>query len=151
MGARSAVGRFLALRGVERRLLLHALLVLALVRVALWSIATGSVLRYVLGRSAGPAVRSSGTDPREVGRAVERASRLVPRATCLPQALAALLLLARHGHPAVLRIGVKRGGSGELLAHAWVDCAGRTVIGGYGVHQYAVLPDLDDALVLPFR
>jgi hypothetical protein len=141
--------RFVALPHAERTMLLHALLTLALVRLALWVVPAPALLRYVLGRSARSAARTS-IDPRAVGRAVERAARVVPRATCLPQALAALLLLGRYGHRGVLRIGVKRGGDGELLAHAWVDCARRTVIGGAGVKEYAVLPALEDALPLQF-
>jgi hypothetical protein len=150
-GARTVVRRFLALPGAERRMLLNALPVLALVRLALWTVPTRPLLQYVLGRAAQPDPRSTAPDPRAVGRAVERAARVIPRATCLPQALTALLLLARHGHSGVLRVGVKRGRHGELLAHAWVECTGRTVIGGHGVRQYAVLPELEDALGLQFR
>jgi hypothetical protein len=142
--------RFLALSRVERRLLLNATLVLALVRLALWTVPTRSLLRFVLGHPILSTVQPLAA-PRSVGRAVERAARIVPRATCLPRALAALLLLARHGHHAVLRVGVKRGSQGELLAHAWVDCAGSTVIGGAGAKQYTLLPDLDDALGFRFR
>jgi hypothetical protein len=61
--------------------------------------------------------------------AVTGASRYVPAATYLTQALATQVLLSRLGHPASLRIGVARSEAGEFQAHAWVACQGRVVIG----------------------
>jgi hypothetical protein len=62
--------------------------------------------------------------------AVTVASRYVPAATCLTQALAVQGLLAGRGHPACLCIGLARSAAGRFQAHAWVECAGRVVIGG---------------------
>ena len=45
---------------------------------------------------------------------------------CLPRALVLRAMLARRGHEAVLRIGVRRPDTG-LEAHAWVECGGRAV------------------------
>jgi hypothetical protein len=39
-------------------------------------------------------------------------------------------LLAHHGDPAVIRIGVAKNKNGQLEAHAWVESRGRVVIGG---------------------
>lgn len=50
------------------------------------------------------------------------------RRPCLPVALATQILLARQGYRAILRIGVQQS-EGELEAHAWVECAGRCVVG----------------------
>jgi hypothetical protein len=57
-------------------------------------------------------------------------SRWVPQATCLTQALAAQVLLARAGHKATVHIGVAKDVSGKFEAHAWVEAYGRVVIGG---------------------
>jgi hypothetical protein len=40
--------------------------------------------------------------------------------TCLYRSVAECLVLRRYGVPAVVRIGVKSEGSGQILAHAWV-------------------------------
>lgn len=56
-----------------------------------------------------------------IGAAVSRASRIVPAASCLTQALAAQLLLARAGQAARLRLGVARASTGALHAHAWLE------------------------------
>jgi hypothetical protein len=56
-------------------------------------------------------------------RAVARAARLVPGATCLVRAAALARWLRARGAPAVLRIGVRHEG-GALRAHAWVELDG---------------------------
>ncbi len=75
----------------------------------------------------------------------------MPRATCLPQALAAEALLRRAGHPADLRIGVAKTGPGRLLAHAWVECRGRVIVGDLPerLADYAPLPPLPPPAAAP--
>lgn len=73
---------------------------------------------------------------RRIAWAVRAASRYVPQATCLPQALVAQFLLRQNGYPADLQIGAARRADGKLEAHAWVTGENGTIlIGG--------LPDLD--------
>lgn len=90
--------------------------------------------------------------------AVRRAARLVPRGSCLTQAMALQLILARRGQPCSVRIGVDRSpapdaassakngqfcegeadttafasasASGRFEAHAWVEWRGRVILGG---------------------
>jgi hypothetical protein len=84
---------------------------------------------------------STGTIRAEtVAWAVTVAARRVPAATCLTQALAGMLLLARHGHAAELRVGVARGDDGALRAHAWVDSGGRTILGGAESSDFTPFP-----------
>jgi len=73
--------------------------------------------------------------------AVTRMSRYVPAATCLTQALVAVVMLEEAGAPASLRIGVTRKKSGDLEAHAWVESSGKVIIGGTHVDlaQFTVL------------
>jgi hypothetical protein len=137
--------KFLLLPGAERGLLLKALLLLWVIRVGLW-VVPFRVLRDRLYRlSDAPAeVRrddaESGPSPERIGWAVAAASRYVPRATCLVQALAGRLLLERQGHPASLRIGVARDDErGRFEAHAWLECRGRVVLGGARHDRYQPL------------
>jgi hypothetical protein len=51
-------------------------------------------------------------------------------ATCLPQTLAAQLLLTQNGYSAKLEIGVAKNKEGVLEAHAWVRSGYSVVIGG---------------------
>lgn len=47
------------------------------------------------------------------------------RHSCLRRAAVLALLLRRSGHDAHVVIGVRRGASGVLEAHAWIACDGR--------------------------
>ena len=60
---------------------------------------------------------------------------------CLAIAMAAHWLLGRRGVPTDLRIGVARGGVGNLEAHAWVEQNGRVLIGqSPSLDRYERLP-----------
>jgi hypothetical protein len=83
-----------------------------------------------------------GGDPAAIDRvawAVTAASRWVPAATCLTQALAAQVLLARCGLSGRLHIGVSKDARQRLVAHAWVESQGRVVVGGSGLERYTRL------------
>lgn len=65
-----------------------------------------------------------------IGWAVTRAARHVPfKAVCLPQAMAARIMLKRRGVASVLHFGAGRGREKPLDAHAWLDAAGIKVTG----------------------
>ena len=66
----------------------------------------------------------------QIGWAVSRAARVVPfPAVCLPQAIAARLMLDRRRISSVLRLGAAKGAQKPLDAHAWLDAAGVHVTG----------------------
>jgi Transglutaminase-like superfamily len=62
--------------------------------------------------------------------AVTRAARYVPfKAVCLPQAIAARLMLERRGIRSVMHLGAAKRMEKPLDAHAWLDAAGVEVTG----------------------
>jgi hypothetical protein len=66
----------------------------------------------------------------EIGWAVTRSARYVPfKAVCLPQAMAARVMLKRRGVASVMHFGAARGAEKPLDAHAWLDAAGVEVTG----------------------
>lgn len=66
----------------------------------------------------------------EIGWAVTRAARHVPfKAVCLPQAMAARVMLKRRGVNSVLHFGAAKGQEKPFDAHAWLDAAGVEVTG----------------------
>jgi|SRR5215204_522851 len=142
--------RFWHLTALERRLFIRVILLLEFVKLGLWLLPFRT-LRCLLSRvSKGPKKKPRSTDrpsPEEIAWIVEVASRHSPGAkTCLTQALAAQVLLTRHGYPAFVHLGVLRGKQERLQAHAWVESEGRIVIGGGDLERYAPLgilkPDL---------
>jgi Transglutaminase-like superfamily len=136
---RSRIARFRSLPSSDRTLFLIALLAIALVRVGL-RMSSFRRVRRSLTRIVRP-TRSPDPTPGEVDRigwAVRSAARFVPGATCLPQALAAEAILRRRGHPADVRLGVKRGDDG-VEAHAWVESYGRVIVGDGDLDRFEPL------------
>jgi hypothetical protein len=129
--------RLLRLPARERRLFAEALLLVAPIRAALSLLPFRTVQR--LTTRPPTRIRADASSDRDVAIAVMRAGRVVSRATCLTQALAAHRMLVRRGRPAVLRIGVARGDAFE--AHAWVECDGETVIGEHEPGRFVPLYD----------
>ena len=74
-----------------------------------------------------------------MAKAVTLASRLVPGASCLTQALALQLILGQRGYATEVRIGVKADGS-DVVAHAWLLSNGKIAIGGSPQEIAAYLP-----------
>ncbi len=136
--------RFLALPAADRRALARALVAVAAVRFAL-SVLPFRVLRPVIARITarpfGPG--ASAEDTQRVAWAVAAASARIPRATCLTQALAAQVLLARLGEHSDLRLGVARDPGAPALAHAWLEHRGRVLVGDGWLEQYMPLPFID--------
>src|SRR5947209_20413265 len=95
----------------ERVLLLQALLLLGAVRLGIKVLPLQRIMRLTQRPMPHGARR---IPPTSVGWAVTVASRYVPGAACLTQALAAQVLLNRAGIPTALRIGVAK--AGEDLA-----------------------------------
>ena len=77
-----------------------------------------------------PLRRSEAQLAEDIGWAVTRAARYVPfKAVCLPQAMAAQVMLKRRGVQSVMHFGAAKGTDKPLDAHAWLDAAGVEVTG----------------------
>lgn len=85
--------------------------------------------------------RDLAREPEALAWAVRAAARRVLMASCLTQAIALESLLAEADEVGIVRFGVARKPDGAFEAHAWVEHAGRILIGD--------LPDLDRFAVLP--
>jgi hypothetical protein len=137
------IPRFLAISASDKLLLLRCVSVVAVVRLGLSLLSYRTLVRWLpKSRDTAP----KGYDElRRVGWGVRNASRIIPGASCLTQALAAQFLLARSGHQSRIRIGVAKDVDGRFLAHAWLISDGRLVIGGKSaeLRRYRSLVDLD--------
>jgi hypothetical protein len=131
--------RFLHLPEQERSLVFQAILATSVIRLTLALISLRTVQRLAVGISW----RSDeilGAD--RIVWAIWSAARLVPRSTCLVQALAAQALLIRHGYTPRLTIGVTKDACDRFGAHAWVTCENEVVIGGHETGNYTALLNL---------
>src|SRR5687767_6256524 len=107
------------------RLLFEALLIVPAIRIALWLLPFRFVLAMVERRRS---PRTPNVAMERVLRAVHAVARRVPHATCLTRALAAMVMLARHGYPSTLRLGVAKE-EDRIAAHAWLESDGVTIFG----------------------
>jgi len=98
----------------------------------------GSELQRALAERPPARDGAADGDPLRVTRSVRRAGRLFPGGgNCLVQSLALDRMLRRRGHPAEVRIGVKREGGG-LAAHAWVEYEGVALLEA-GLEEFSTL------------
>ena len=124
----------------RRAMLPTALAAVALVRAGLRFVPLPAWERMADRLSAVRSAHSTAAaTAQDVAWAVRTAGRLIPRASCLTQALAAKLILSRRGYASRLGIGVARGPAHGLRAHAWLEVNGLVVVGGSSVEEFTPL------------
>ncbi len=142
----SRVHKIMRLARSDRRLLLETTFLVWAVRLGLWLLpfrSLASLLRRLVPATQEHVDQSQDFIER-ASQAVRMTSRLVPKATCLTQALATQVLVSRHGYDACLHIGVAKNGDERLEAHAWVVSNGRVVIGECAdLSHFTALPPLE--------
>lgn len=137
---RHPLRRFMQVNLRHRALAIEAVACLAAARLGLVALPFPRLARHFgTAMSAQEARAHAATVPsspqalqtaQEVGWAVTRAARYLPfRAVCLPQAMAARMMLTRRGVASALHFGAVTNGDGTVLAHAWLDAAGVEVTG----------------------
>lgn len=139
--------RFVQIGGRRRALLIEAVLWLGVARLALIAVPFP-----VLARRLGcfvPPCDSRVNDAKhghegeaelaaEIGWAVTRAARHAPfKAVCLPQAMAARVMLKRRGVASVMHFGAAKGTEKPIDTHAWLDAAGVEVTGYPVARQFS--------------
>ena len=124
------IRRFMGLPPGDRRPRGRTMACVVIVRICLWVVPFSKLQRLLRlwPRFGGVGGRRPPMQP--VTWAVTAVSRVVPRATCLTQALAAQALLRRSGYPARVRIGVTKDIGGRFEAHTWLESMGSVVLGG---------------------
>src|SRR5580658_3765030 len=132
----------------RRALLVEAVAYLFAARLALIFIPFPRLARrlgtFVPPADARTSQAQAGTTPEQtrlagdIGWAVTRAARYVPfRAVCLPQAMAARVMLKRRGVKSVMHFGAAKETEKPLDAHAWLDAAGVEVTGYPAARNFA--------------
>lgn len=78
---------------------------------------------------------------------VMKSAAILKPAKCLPQAMAAHMLLGLQGYDSTIRIGVRRQADGAIGAHAWVLCEDEVIVGDdlEGLAGFSHLTDLGKA------
>ena len=92
------------------------------------------------------------TIPERAAYCVGLAARAhVLNSTCLKKALVLYALLARRGFDAQLFIGAAKAIEGQLDAHAWLECQGKTLLGEPAPGRYSTLCALAGSTLRPVQ
>ena len=121
------IGTLHRLSAEQRRLLVHAIVVLTAASAAV------ALLPFRRAVSFGHPAPGGKRRPNvsDCVWAVKAAAKRLPwRTMCIEQGIALQRMLRRGGVDAVLHYGARHDLSGGLQAHVWVSVAGRTIIGG---------------------
>lgn len=125
--------KFLRLSRPERFLLIRAILLLPITRLALgalgfrrWQAALGNLSSGIERPPAGDTLEQARRKKWTAGMVSIAARRGFCRANCLQQSLVLWFLLRRQGIECDLRIGVRRN-ENLCEAHAWVECLGQVL------------------------
>lgn len=135
--------KFLALHPGDRQLLINTFSLLGIIRLGLWLLPFHTLLRNLESLKQ-PQPRSHQVPVTQIVQAVNLSCRYMPgQVKCLARALTTQVLLSRHGHNSELRIGVAKGKSGTLEAHAWVEYQGQVAIGQVSnLSNFVPLPNI---------
>ena len=125
------IRQFGALPARKRRLLLRAVALVAVVRLALWTLPFRWV-RSIAGRKRAVSLKLAGFDVKHVTWAVRAAAQRIPRASCLTQAISLQYLMILAGRDAEVHIGVAKDAARGFEAHAWVEHDGAILLGDDG-------------------
>ena len=126
------IRKFLRLSQKEQLLFMYAVVILGMVTVGLrilpWIVLQQKLLK--LAHWSSKFVSARRPPANLITWIIKVAGALIPKATCLPQALAAQFMLVQNAYPVELKIGITRNDDGILKAHAWVTSEGGILIGG---------------------
>jgi hypothetical protein len=117
-------------RAKRRAYLREAVLMLMLARLAVRVVPSARIFAFV-DRPMKRVCRFAADDADWVAFVIGQATRFpgMTATPCLPQALAAHVMLRRRGIPSRLCLGVARHND-AIAAHAWVETGGRNIVGG---------------------
>lgn len=122
----------------DRLLICEAIVTLALARMVVLTVPFRFIARWAARTPDNGACNSELLV--RVRKAVTTAARNVPwNAVCLPQAIAAKMMLARRGQGSVFHLGARLDADGKLNAHAWLVVGDTVVVGAAGMAGMAPL------------
>lgn len=120
-----------------KKLFLQAYIVMCLIRLGLLLLPFNRLQNLILKskKLTWLEIASSEVTVGAIARAVNRSGKYSPgQPMCLARALTTAVLMSIYGFPYQINIGVAKGESGKIEAHAWVTWEGKVMVG--------YLPDL---------
>ncbi|MEN6553066.1 MAG: lasso peptide biosynthesis B2 protein [Methanobacterium sp.] len=123
---------FMKLSSREKHLALQSLFWVLRVRLMIWIFPFPQVQKRVQKMASSASRKDSKPDHvfsiHRIRFMIMVASRYVPRATCLVQALAGYIVFSKYGYSTQIKIGVLNE-DGVFEAHAWLERGDKVVLG----------------------
>ncbi|MBF4475236.1 lasso peptide biosynthesis B2 protein [Methanobacterium formicicum] len=125
----SIISSFLKLPSWEKKIALETLFWVIRIRIMIWLFPFSTVQNRVqnIARNHNSTTKNKISMSR-LRIMVMAASKYVPHATCLVQALAGYILFSKYGYTTSIKIGVLNE-NGEFEAHAWLEHDEKVVLG----------------------
>lgn len=134
------IPKFLNLDWKKKKLFIKLWFLLAISRIIL-TFVPFKYWKSKLAKETGIIDKSDKYEIQEIVDFSEKASRFIPKATCLVRALAIHHMLHKNGYPSEIKIGVKKSENDQFDAHAWVCYNGIIIIGNLeDLPKYQELP-----------
>jgi hypothetical protein len=131
------VRKYLALTGDEKKLLATCWWQLLRVRMLLYMKNYKKTRAYIDSNIRAGRKSSKDVSVDRICYLLSVASRWVPSATCLVQAVTAEWMLKSAGYHPLLHIGVKKQTSNDFEAHAWLELDGERILGGSAAEGFS--------------
>lgn len=129
----------------QKLLCFEAFVVVVLFRISLWTVPFRRIHAFSERYQADHFGKiPTSLQPLTIAQTVSKVARRVPKASCLTQALATSLLLARRGYSSAIRYGAKHI-DGKFEAHAWVVVGSETIIGKRRPQEFASFKSQSDS------
>jgi hypothetical protein len=129
----------------DRLLLVQSTILLSVIRLSLWLLPFRIWSSFLEDSTPLPQNQPSKVPLGKITWAINVVSSQMPGGVkCLARALATHILMTKYGHTPKFKIGVAKGGEGQLEAHAWIENPdGKIVIGWLeDLGRYLPLPSL---------
>ena len=135
------IQRFMSFSLSDKAIVAKATILLIFIRLGLKFVSL-KTLRQQLAKVAQFSTPDKPLSIYKIIWSITTASSYMPEVKCLARGLAAQTLLQQQGYTPILKIGVAKDANQMFVAHAWVECKGRVVMGGIGnsIKKYRVMP-----------
>ncbi|MTK63718.1 MAG: lasso peptide biosynthesis B2 protein [Methanobacterium sp.] len=130
---------YIKLSKTRKNLVLKSLLITILIRISLHIISFSRINNYIT--SISKSGKNNGEKLEDILWAVEVASDLIPRSTCLTTAIVGYFMLSKYDYSSNLKVGVIR--EDKFEAHAWLEMDNNIVLGKLDT-EYVPLIELDN-------
>ena len=135
-----------------KKLFLQAYLLMILIRLGLLLLPFRRLQNLILKVKRFESIAAVDPQPSlgAIAQSVHRSARYSPgEVMCLAKALTTAVMMSIYGFPYKIKIGVAKGESNKLEAHAWIESEGKVVVGYLpDLSRYVAMSSTGEGLII---